>query len=364
MPTETRMPVYDATLDLAAAAALIADCDGPILVVTHAKPDGDAFGSVIALTAALRTLGRDVTACFAPPVPASLLDLAGSDLARIYEPAIDLGEPVLRIVLDTGAYAQLGPLRDAIEPHVDRTLILDHHLSGDIPARHRYIDGGAAATCEIVADLLELLLDDRTPGHLTRVIREALFVGIASDTGWFRFSNTSPRTHTLAARLLREGVDQAALYEVLEQTERPQKLALLTRALDSLKLVADGRAAIMTLRADDFTETGALMEETERLIDVPQQVGTIRVIALLSEHRQPDGKVVTRMSFRSKPGAATAAAGGVGPVNVAELAGRFGGGGHARAAGARVTGPPDAIVPRLEQALADALTHASRRGDA
>ena len=345
------MQAYDATLDVAAAAELIGAAEGPILVLTHAKPDGDAFGAVIALTAALRSLGRDVTACFAPPVPASLMELAGSELARVHEPGLELPEPGLCILLDTGAWVQLGPLGEFVQGRLERTLILDHHLSGDIPARHRCVDGTAAATCEIVADVLDHLLDSRVPGALSQVIREALFVGIASDTGWFRFSNTSPRTHELAARLLREGVDQAALYQVLEQTERPQKLALLTRALDSLKPVAGGQAAIMTLQAEDFDQTGALMEETERLIDVPQQVGTIRVIVLLSENREEDGRLVTRMSFRSKPGPDA--------VNVAQLAARFGGGGHARAAGARAEGPAAEVLPRLEAALNEALGQAS-----
>ena len=148
-------------------------------------------------------------------------------------------------------------------------------------------------------------------------IAEALFVGIGSDTGWFRFSNTRPQTHRLAARLLELGVDHADLYARLHQTERQEKLALLTRALGSLTLLADGRAAVMHLTQKDFEETGALPEETERLIDVPQQVTKIQVVALVTESSvdTPDGPApLARISFRSKPGPNA--------VNVADLAGR------------------------------------------
>src|SRR5690606_37676360 len=149
--------------------------------------------------------------------------------------------------------------------------------------------------------------------------------------------------HELAARLLREGVDQSELYRILEQTERPQKLALLTRALGSMKLLAGGRAALMILSATDFSQTGAVAEETERLIDVPQQIGTVEVVGLISErpsgNAQSQGRPTTRLSFRSKPGPNA--------VNVAELAGRFGGGGHARAAGARVEGSLEQVLPRV-----------------
>ncbi|MFW6060695.1 MAG: DHH family phosphoesterase [Phycisphaeraceae bacterium] len=352
--SSTAMNEYNATIDAEGAARLLQQTAGPVVVLTHAKPDGDAFGSVVALTAALRSLDKSATACFVPPLPENLASLRGAELAEIYSNSeTQLPEAALYVVLDTGAWSQVGPMRQYIEPHLDRTLIIDHHLSGDVPAAHRHIDGDAAATCEILAPILEQLLGgtlttkDET---LTRIIHDSLFVGIASDTGWFRFSNTRPRTHELAAKLRRFGVDHAELYRQIEQSERMEKLALLTRALDNLRLLAGGRAAIMALRRADFDETGAYEEETERLIDVPQQVGAIQVIALVSESQgDPDNGVepATRVSFRSKPGP--------GAVNVAELAGELGGGGHARAAGAKLKQPLDEALPLIEQAVERAL---------
>jgi phosphoesterase RecJ-like protein len=369
---------YESNLDLAAAAKLIREASS-VVVITHAKPDGDAIGCVIAVVAAVNQLGIPVEGVVVPPVPGSLLTLVEDQPVRSLDEGQSLPDADLYVVVDTGAYSQIGPARAVIDAHLDRTLILDHHLSGDIPAAHRHIEGDAAACAEVIAVLLDYLADkpglegpDRRTAPIgtratdwqnplySHTVRKALFAGIASDTGWFRFSNTRPRTHELAARLIRLGVDHADLYAQLEQTERPEKLQLMIRALDSLELLADGRVAIMTLRARDFIETGAQIEETERFVDVPQIVATVQVVVLITEPPPFSGNgspvvtaerldsssissVQTRLSFRSKPGP--------GAVNVARLAEAFGGGGHARAAGAKVDAPVSVVLARVHEAV-------------
>ncbi|MEM8738778.1 MAG: bifunctional oligoribonuclease/PAP phosphatase NrnA [Planctomycetota bacterium] len=353
-------PYTHSTLDLPAVVHKLRAPGGPVLVLTHAKPDGDAFGSLVALVAALRALGQTARGVFAPPVPAALARLPGANLADVWTPEYALPfDPALCVVVDTGAWSQVGPLRPVLEPRLGRTLILDHHLSGDLPAADRYVDPDAAAACEVIAELIEILhpageRDPLPPGRretdtagyapLAPVIRDALFVGIASDTGWFRFSNVRPQTHELAAKLIRQGTDHASLYQKLEQAERPEKLALLTRALQNLSLHARGTAALITLRQEDFRDTGARPEETERLIDTPQMVGGLEVFVVATEAE--DG--TTRLSFRSKPASDDSA------IDVSALASRFGGGGHARAAGAKVDRPLDEVLPGITAAL-DAL---------
>ena len=319
-------------------------CDGPITVLTHAKPDGDAAGTLVALVTALNAIGEQARGILCPPIAGSLNFLATSYGIGVADNASSLPADTAQLVIvDTGAYSQLGPMADAVRPLLDRTLILDHHLSGDVQAKHKYIDATAAAAAEIIAALVDKLINQATIGsQAQQTINEALFTGIASDTGWFRFSNVTPQTHRLAADLIEAGVDHAGLYARLEQAERPEKLQLLIRAVDSLELLADGRAAVMTLRASDFAQTGARMEETERLIDLPQQVGSVQVIALISEAQTEQGPQ-TRVSFRSKPLADA--------VNVAELAATFGGGGHARAAGAKIDEPIDSARPKIVAAM-------------
>ena len=345
------MPEHQSNTTLAAVTDLIRNTDGTIFVTAHAKPDGDAFGSVVALTVALRAMGKQTFACFGPPLAASLEDLKGNDLACVLVDESQVPSCALYIVLDTGAWAQVEHARQTLEANLDKTLIIDHHLSGDMDAATKYVDAEAAACAEIVAELL----DELGQTKWSDTIAQALFVGIGSDTGWFRFSNTRPFTHRLAARLLEMGVDNPDLYARLHQTERPEKLALMTRALDSLQLIAGGRAAVMHLTSKDFDETGALQEETERLIDVPQQVASIQVVALITESSidatdsseasgaPRNSQPLARISFRSKPGPNA--------VNVADLAGKFGGGGHARAAGAKLLAPIGQAVEQVKSEI-------------
>ena len=332
------MTEYTANIDRDQAIALLRDAKR-VIVTTHGKPDGDAFGSVVALTSALRDNGAQVHAYFIPPVLPWADTLAGGDLVEKFDENTTLPEADLVILVDTGAWSQVAPMRELLEPRLEQMLIIDHHISGDVPAKWRYIDGDAAATCEILAELIGELR-----GDYCRVIGEALFVGIASDTGWFRFSNTKPHTMQIAARLLAQGVDSADLYGKIEQNERAEKLKLMIRVLDSLELLADERAAVMVLRANDFAETGANVEDTERFVDVPQVVGSVQLVALIN---QPPGDGPVGMSFRSKPGPEA--------VNVAHLAQRFGGGGHARAAGAKILADLDQVIRDVKSAIVEAM---------
>src|SRR3954453_17885315 len=150
-----------------------------------------------------------------------------------------------------------------------------------------------------------------------------LYVAIASDTGWFQFSNTRPFTMRLAATLMEAGVDTDQLYQHLYQNERPERVLLQTRAMQSLELLADGKLAVMTVRKQDFADTGAHVPDTENLINIPLQIRTVEVSLLFTETPEP-GPI--RVSLRSK-----------GSVDVAKFAEQFGGGGHARAAGLKVS---------------------------
>jgi phosphoesterase RecJ-like protein len=338
------MNAYVSNMSLQAVAQLLLSSQ-QLTLTTHAKPDGDAFGSVTALGRALHLLGKRVHVLVMPPVPAGLRFLQGSNIPDVYKPQLPLPESDLYVVVDTGAWGQLVPMDLRLREKTEKLLVVDHHLSGDVPAAYRYIDGKAAACAEIIAQLIELLEDITGKQLMDAVVCEQLFVGIASDTGWFRFSNTRPQTHELAAKLMHKGVDHSALFEKLEQNDRPEKLALLTRALDNMHFLAGFKGAIMVLSARDFEETGALIEETERLVDLPRNVAGVQVVAMISQPPTQVGQAAqpVRVSFRSKPGEQA--------VNVAELAAQFGGGGHARAAGAKIDAPLEEVVARVSQAI-------------
>lgn len=365
------MSTYESNLNLSQVAERLRSATN-VLIVTHAKPDGDAYGSVVALAAALSAMGKHVEPWLMPPIPESLRVLDGFPMCKSFTPGSEIGPTDCTVIVDTGAWAQLWPMKSILEPRLADTIILDHHLSGDVGAAYKHVEGQAAACCEVIAQLLEVMDRGRPADRslFSPVVCEALFVGLASDTGWFRFSNTRPLTHQWAARLLSKGVNHAEVYRKLEQTERPEKLTLMIRALDSMKLLFGGRAAIMVLRGSDFQDTGALLEETERFVDIPQIVGSVELVVLVTETpdkhasrketpsdtplagqapqtASPVTYPVIRMSFRSKPGPRA--------VDVAKLASQFHGGGHARASGAKVQAPLDKVLEDVERAVLAAL---------
>src|SRR5699024_8046945 len=134
---------------------------GRIVLSTHVKPDGDAFGSVVALVASLRQLGCQAKGCFVPPVPQGLKRMHGFQLIDADNDLKNYSKADFYIVVDTSAWSQLGPAAAIIKENLDNTLIIDHHLNGDVPAKHRYIDSQAAACCQIIAPLVEGLLSDQ-----------------------------------------------------------------------------------------------------------------------------------------------------------------------------------------------------------
>ncbi len=343
---------YVSNTTVEAVAERLLGVTGGVVVLTHAKPDGDAAGSVSALVSALRAVGKAARGVLAGPVSQGLLGVPGVAALDRWDGS-ELGETALLVVVDTGAWSQLGEAGSWVRGREADTVVIDHHLSGDVAAGMLLVDAGGAAAAEVVAEVIGAVYAGagRSEG-MSSEQAGALFAGLASDTGWFRFSSVTPRTHRLAATLIEAGADPVGLYEHLEQAERVEKLALLTRAVSSLEVVAGGRAAVMTLTEADFEQTGAFEEETERLVNLPLQVGTIEAVVLAAESRGPDG-LITRLSFRSKPGRTRIAAGATldEGVNVAELAQRFGGGGHARAAGAKAEGSAAGVLPLVRTAL-------------
>lgn len=303
-----------------------------VVVTTHQKPDGDAVGSALAAVRALTSLGIEAQLWLLPPVGEVFMKVIGDTPCHLaggrHLPPADAD---LILVTDTGARSQLADLAVYLAERHERVCIIDHHIQGDATISPcRVVRPEAAAASEIVAELVETL-----GVRLTPEIATPLYLGVATDTGWFRFSNTSPRAFRTAAKMLDAGVDHPRLYRLIEQTDRPERLRLLARALGSLELHNNGRVAVLSLRAEDFEETGAGPDDTHGFSDSPHCVGTVEVVALLSETERGTVKI----SLRSKQSAD--------PVDVNAIAGQFGGGGHARASGAKMKG----TIPEVKTAV-------------
>ncbi|MFN4244250.1 MAG: DHH family phosphoesterase [Tepidisphaerales bacterium] len=328
------------------------------LLTTHVRPDGDALGSVAALALAYRDAGVPADILLLSRLPnkyAFVLTDAGlrcRDASAEGWP--ELGGYDAVVVADTGTFSQLPGLSERLAAPggggPGSVLVIDHHRTQESWGTMRLVDVSAAATTELLARVL------RSWGvALSPPLATALYVGLATDTGWFAFSNTTPSAMRLAADLMEAGVDADAIYRRLFQSEREPRLRLQARVMNSLELRCGGRLAVMTATADDFLATGATVPDTENLINFPLALGSVEMALLVTESPPPEDDTV-KVSCRSK-----------GAVDVAKFAEQFGGGGHARASGLKLPGPleqaRERVVAAAEAQLAAAAAGCVGAGD-
>jgi phosphoesterase RecJ-like protein len=319
---------------------------GDVLILTHQKPDGDALGTALGLHRGLRQVGVASRVLLSGPIDANLLSMVHADdrVDRVEQVPEDKrpvpGEPDLVVIVDTGAWTQLDPFTEWLRPRVDRIIGVDHHARGGSVAGMRVVDVRCASATQALVPVLDALGVDLCGDR----IAEALFLGLATDTGWFRFSSAGPEVYRLAARLMECGADKDAIYARIEQNATPARFAMIARALGSLTYADHGAIAMMRLGLEDFAETGANMEELAGIVNTPLEIGSVRASVLLTQAEQ--GR--TKLSFRSKPGID-----GGSFVDVNELAARFGGGGHVHAAGARIDADLAEAVARVQAVLAE-----------
>ncbi len=308
-----------------------------VVILTHVKPDGDALGSSLALARALTRRGVRAVCAYPHPFFERFVTFVGeSEILRLprgeegAERALqEWGEPDTVAIVDTGSWAQLADVREWLSERSERAVVIDHHPAGDVGvASLRHVDASASAAAELVAKVCVGLLGVGGARELPAEIAEPLYLGLATDTGFFRYSNTTSSTLRLAADLMDGGADSRKVYRVSEQSDSASRLRLIARGLSSLELMDGDRVAVMCLSRDDFVAAGATADDSSALSDLPQSVASVRVVAVLTE-AEPG---LTKVSLRSKAGDS----GGGLEVDVNAVAGRLGGGGHVRAAGARL----------------------------
>lgn len=337
---------YVGNADTAAAARWI-EAHDRFVITTHLKPDGDAIGTSLALARAIRLAKPRATieVWYAGVLPDFLDEVRQQEsIVHIDKQGVPEVHPdTAFVIVDTGAVSQIAPVLAAIEGHPKRTLIIDHHLSGEPHlADLRLIDTTAAAAAQIAAGVCSLLLAKPTT-ELPLLVASMLYMGIATDTGWFRFSNVTPHTMRLAADLIQSGVDHTVLYGLIEQQDHPGRLRLLGRALTTLELYplegCDNCLALMGITRDDYQTAGARPGDTGGFADKPLTIASVRVSIFLNQALDEQGNTVTKFSMRSKPGPNA--------IDVNAIALQLGGGGHARAAGARIQGSLDEAKAKL-----------------
>lgn len=306
---------------------------GEFLVSSHVDPDGDAVGSCLGLALALRRMGKAAEVILDQPLPGSLRFLPGSDdvrsaaeVSRGYDAAF---------VLDCSSLDRTGAVGERCLNPGAHVAVIDHHWGDEGFGDPRLVNPEASATAELVYELVELLGIPIDPE-----IAECLYTGIVSDTGGFRYANTSPRSLRIAARLVERGARAARVAEALYATKTAPSLRILGLALASLETRSGGQVGAMTISLEMFGRAGATPEDADGIVQYAKSLVGARVGVLIQEVGAQD----IRASLRSD-----------GTVDVNEVASRFGGGGHRNAAGLRVRGGLEQVRNDLFEAIDRAM---------
>jgi len=301
-----------------------------IAILEHEKPDGDCVGSGLALVQALRWLGKKALLVSQDPHPQVYDFLAG----RTYYIRADYIEPKdfvpeLAIFLDCTGPERAGKALELVE---DRPWInIDHHISNSYFGEVNLVDPEASATGELVFEVIEAL---EIPW--TVAMAEAIYVAIVTDTGGFRYQNTTSKALRLGARLLDMGVKAWEVSDLVFEQRTLSSLVLLALALDTLRIYHRGRIAAISVTREMVKNAGASPEESDGIINYPRSIQGVEVAVAFKEIENQK----VHVSFRSRS-----------RVDVAEIASSLGGGGHPRAAGVVLPGPIQDVQKKVIEML-------------
>ncbi len=314
----------DTRADLEAIADALRRHDR-FLVVTHENPDGDALGSLLAATLALRQVGKDAVMYLAgdAPLPREYAFMPLDGLLR--EPPADAAERVL-LAVDCAKEERIGEAGAA--ERAPLVLDVDHHHDNTRFGDVNLIVPGASSTAEVLRDVIRELGVELTPD-----LAEPLYIALVTDTGRFQYANTTPKALRLAAELVEAGADIHAVFQQFYESVEFAKLKLLARVLERAEVLEGGRVVISHLLRGDFAAVGASEPYAEGLIDSLRAVEGAELAVLIREPPRDDGPV-HRVSLRAS----------IDELDVSAIARRFGGGGHRQAAGFSSDAPLGEIV--------------------
>jgi len=318
------------TSDLQAVADALRANDR-FLVVSHENADGDALGSLLATTLALRRLGKqaDMYLTGLSPVPREYEFMHFDDLLR--EVPADIADRVL-VAVDCAQADRIGPHPEAVLG-AKLTVDIDHHHDNSRFGDVNLIVSDASSTGEVLRDVFRELGVELTPE-----IAEPLYIALVTDTGRFQYTNTTPKALRLAAELVDAGADVHAVFQQVYESVEFAKLKLLARALERARVLEGGRIVVSVLLRNDFAEVGAVEAYSEGIIDYLRAVEGSELAVFIREPPR-EGGATRRVSLRSS----------VDEVDVSAIARIFGGGGHRQAAGFSSEAPVDEIIETVRE---------------
>lgn len=289
-----------------------------IVILLHQFPDGDTIGCGYSLYFALKKLGKTVRV--------ECCDKIGERYSYITDNAtFEDFKPEFVVAVDVADVKLLGK---KAEEYQKIDLCIDHHGSNCGYATETFVDADVAAACEIIYEVVKAL-----NGEIDLNCATALYTGISTDTGCFKFTNTTAKTHRIAADLMDLGIDFGEINRIMFETNSKARIEVETKALNTLKYACDGKVAIMTITKEMRKTSGAQDSELEGITSLPR---TIEGVVLGLTIRERDNVNICKVSARSHA-----------PIDASEFCAHFGGGGHARAGGCEIEAPVDESFKKL-----------------
>ncbi len=304
------------------------------VLTTHVNPDGDGLGSEAAIAAFLADKGKDVFIFNSSQVPDNYTFLDPDNRIQVYESDIHR-ETLLTadyvFILDISDWDRLRQVGNDMRDTKITKICIDHHPTNPNFADLNIIDTKACSTGELVFDFLRFC-----DAKISKEIAEALYTSILTDTGWFKFSNSSSKAFSIVAELVKNGARPNKIYEKVMERESMNKVKLFAHALRTLKLEHNGRIAVMTVTKELIDSIGARAHDTEGFADYPRRIDGVEVTAMFIERKK--GQV--KLSLRSK-----------GNYVINGIAQQYGGGGHQYAAGVLLEGELNQYVDRIVEEI-------------
>lgn len=298
------------------------------VVLTHVNPDGDTLGSAYGLKKGLKKLGKKAQVVCCDEIP------------HKYDYFIDDSEydfiPETVVAVDVADIKLLGDLYERFEGRID--LNIDHHVSNTHYAKHLYLDADAAAAAECVYEIL-----DELGVEFDRDIANALYTGLSTDTGCFKYGNVTDRTHRIAAKLHRIGVDAAEINRIMFDTKSKSRVQMETMVLQSAEFHFEDRCMLMSITLDIQHKTGCSRTDMEGVPAMSRSVEGVLAGITVKENREGEFKI----SLRTYD-----------PLDASAICGKLGGGGHKAAAGCTVIGTLEEAKNRILKAVKEALEEA------
>ena len=294
------------------------------LLATHVNPDGDAIGSLNALALVLEDMGKRVVAYCQDEVPGFLRFLPYSD--RILKEIPPDARFQVAVVLDCGELDRIGNVAGVLQL-VEKIIHIDHHSSSDDFGQLNLVLPELSSTAEILCEIFKAV-----PVSLNREAAENIYAAILTDTGSFRFGNTSAKAQTLAAEMVSLGVAPDKVAAEIYESMRPERLQLLALSLNTLTLRADGRLAAMLVSQEMLAATGTTFMDTDGFVNYPRSLSDTEIAVFFREI----GSSQVNVSLRSRGG-----------LSVAEFARKYQGGGHHNAAAFRAHGSLSKVVDKV-----------------